>query len=97
MEPEIQIGIIIILSLLLFLIYGRQQAAASALDRVEEELGNLRQNKSYEDGFIDGFKEGLEKGGQLGSQDGWSDEALEYRKMVMKIVEKYLPELELES
>ncbi len=96
MELEIQIGIIIILSLLLLFVYGRQQAAASALDRVEDELHRLRQNKPYEDGFIDGFKEGLAKGGQLGSQEGRSYEALEYRTMMIKIVEKYLTELELE-
>lgn len=97
MHLEIHIGLIIILSLLLFFIYGRQKAADSALDRVEEELHNLRQNKSYEDGFIDGFKEGLAKGGQLGSQEGWVDEALEYRKIMVEIVQKYLKEIELES
>lgn len=93
MHLEIQIGIIIILSLLLFFIYGRMQAAESELLFVKMELTRVRNLGTYHEGYL----AGMQKGQTVSSQDGWSDEALEYRKMMIKIVDKYLTEIELES
>lgn len=93
MHLEIQIGIIIILSLLLFFIYGRMQAAEAAFEQIKIELIRDRNLGSYHEGYL----AGMQKGQAVSSQDGWSDEALEYRKMMIKIVDKYLTEIELES
>lgn len=93
MEIEIQIGIIIILSLLLFFVYGRKRASEAELEYVRTELTRARNLGTYHEGYL----EGMRKGQDVSSQDGWADEALEYRKIMVKIVEKYLPELELEN
>ena len=93
MEIEIQIGIIIILSLLLFFVYGRKRASEAELECVRTELTRTRNIGTYHEGYL----EGMRKGQEVSSQDGWTDEALEYRKMMIKIVDKYLTEIELES
>lgn len=93
MHLEIQIGVIIILSLLLFFVYGRKRAFKAELECVRAELTRIRNLGTYHEGYL----EGMRKGQDVSPQDGWSDEALEYRKIMIEIVQKYLNEIELES
>lgn len=92
-QLQIQIGITIILSLLLFFVYGRKQATEAELACVKMELTRTRNLGTYHEGYL----EGMRKGEAVASQDGWSDEALEYRAIMVEIAKKYLNEIELES